>query len=134
MDAESFPEREQPLSQEGYALMGAVFEVHRELGGGLLEEVYHEALAIELEGRGIPFVSKQPLKIRYKKIELCKTYQPDFVTHGEIIVELKAVSALGAEHEAQVLNYMRLSGFPGGLLDQFRNPSQSSVEALRAYR
>ena len=52
---------EKPFSEEGYALMGAAFEVHREIGGGLLEEIYQESLEIELAERGIPFRAKEEI-------------------------------------------------------------------------
>ncbi len=67
-----------PLAQEGYKLMGAVFEVHRELGGELLEEIYQESLEIELELRKIPFKSHQELVTFYKDLRLKKRYNPDF--------------------------------------------------------
>lgn len=92
---------EKPFSEEGYAFMGACFEVHREQGGGLLEEIYQESLELELGVRKIPFVSKQELATFYKGVELKKRYIPDLVVFQEIIAELKSVSALTSEHEAQ---------------------------------
>ena len=92
----------QPYADEGYTLMGAAFEVHRELGGGLLEEVYQESLEIELGFRGIPFQSQQSLNIFYKDQPLKKTYLPDLVAFNA----MKAVSVITPEHEAQLLNYM----------------------------
>jgi hypothetical protein len=65
---------DKPLADEGYAMMGAVFEVHRELGGGLLEEVYQEALEIEFKLQQIPFVTDEQLRIYYKDQQLRKWY------------------------------------------------------------
>jgi GxxExxY protein len=113
------PEREQPFAQEGYALMGAVFEVHRELGGGLLENIYQESLERELTIRNVPFTPRQELAIFYKGIELSQRYVPDLYVHGQIVVELKAASALAPEHHAQLMNYMRLARKPVGYLINF---------------
>ena len=106
-------------SKEGYALMAAAFEVHNEQGGGMAEEVYQESLEFELGDRGIPFVSKQELAIYYKGRELKKRYVPDLYVHDGIVVELKAVSALLPEHEAQLINYMRIAKKRVGYLVNF---------------
>ncbi len=107
------------LSSEGYALMGAAFEVHREIGGGLAEEVYQECLEFELSLREIPFISKSPIKVSYKGRQLRKEYIPDLLVENAIIVELKAVAKLLSEHDAQILNYMRIAGAPVGYLINF---------------
>lgn len=107
---------EKPFAQEGYEIMAAVFEVHRELGGGLLEEIYQQSLEIELELRGIPFVPCCELRVYYKNRELRKRYIPDFLVHEEVLVELKALKQLIPEHEAQLINYMRITRKPVGYL------------------
>ncbi|MCX7047437.1 MAG: GxxExxY protein [Candidatus Sumerlaeota bacterium] len=108
-----------PFAQEGYDLMNAAFEVHYEQGGGLSEEIYQECLEMELQMRSIPFRSKQEMTIYYKGRELQKRYVLDLVVFDHIIVELKAVSELASEHEAQLLNYMRISKQPVGYLINF---------------
>lgn len=110
---------EKPFAKEGYALMGAAFEVHRTLGGGLLEEIYQQSLEIELQLRGIPFRAKQELEVFYKDRLLKKRYIPDLFVFERIVVELKAVTALAPEHEAQLLNYMRIARQPVGYLINF---------------
>jgi len=110
---------DQPFAAEGYALMGAAFEVHNVQGGGLLEEIYQQSIEIELEMREVPFRRKQELKVFYKHRELEKRYIPDLVVYDQIIVELKAVSALSPEHEAQLINYMRITHSPIGYLINF---------------
>lgn len=107
---------DRPLAQEGYDLMGAVFEVHRVLGGGLLEEIYQQSLEVELELRGIPFVACRELRVFYKNRELRKRYITDFCVQGRIILELKALKQLLPEHEAQLINYMRVTRTPVGYL------------------
>ena len=104
---------------EGYKLMGAAFEVYNEQGYGLAEEIYQESLEIELEMRGIPFRSKQELKCFYKARELKKRYVPDLFVFACLVVELKAVSQLLPEHEAQIINYMRITKQPVGYLINF---------------
>jgi GxxExxY protein len=104
---------------EGYKLMGATFEVYNEQGFGLAEEIYQESLEIELESRGIPFRSKQELKCFYKGRELNKRYVPDFLVFECLVTELKSVSTLAPEHEAQLINYMRITRQPVGYLVNF---------------
>ncbi len=104
---------------EGYKLMGAAFEVYNEQGFGLTEEIYQESLEIELELRGIPFCSKLELKCFYKGRELKKRYVPDLFVFDGLVVELKAVSQLLPEHEAQLINYMRINKQPVGYLINF---------------
>ena len=104
---------------EGYKLMGAAFEVYNELDFGLAEEIYQESLEIELESRGIPFRSKQELKCFYKGRELKKRYVPDLIVFECLVTELKSVSQLVPEHEAQLINYMRITKQPVGYLINF---------------
>lgn len=107
------------LQEEGYQLMGAAFEVYNEQGYGLAEEIYQECLEIELENPGIPFRAKQELVCHYKGRPLKKRYVPDLFAFNALIVELKSVGQLAPEHEAQVLNYMRISKSPVGYLINF---------------
>ena len=108
-----------PYAEEGYDLIGAAFEVHNVLGGGLLEEIYQQSLEFELGLRRIPFEAKRELKVFYKDMELSKRYAPDLVVHRRMVVELKAVASLAAEHEAQLMNYMRITRSPIGYLINF---------------
>ncbi len=104
---------------EGYMLMGAAFEVYNEQGYGLAEEVYQESLELELDSRKIPFESKRELLCFYKGHPLKKRYVPDLLVFGCLIVELKSVTALAPEHEAQLINYLRLTRQPVGYLINF---------------
>ena len=107
------------LQEEGYKLMGAAFEVYNEQGFGLAEEIYQESLEIELALREIPSQSKQELTTFYKNRPLKKRYVPDLFVYGKIVVELKAVSELLPEHEAQLFNYMRIARMSVGYLVNF---------------
>ena len=109
-----------------YAVIGAALEVHRQLGCGFLELVYQEAMEIELAARGIPFDAQQDIPIRYKGRVLKTVYRPDLLCFGDVVVELKALTQLGPVEEAQVLNYLKGTGYEIGLLINFGRPSLQS--------
>jgi GxxExxY protein len=104
-----------PLSN---AVIGCIIEVHRELGPGLLEGVYHKALCVELKSRGIPFESEKPIAVNYKGQNVGE-YRADLVVDGSIVVELKSVERDDPLFTAQLLSYMKLGGFKLGLLVNF---------------
>jgi GxxExxY protein len=107
------------LKQEVYEIVGAALEVYYKLGRGFLEPVYQEAMELELNQRCIPFEAKKELFIRYKDHLLKKTYEPDFVCFGQVVVELKALDRLSSKEESQLLNYMRATSSRVGLLINF---------------
>ena len=102
-----------------YAVIGAIIEVHKQLGPGLLEGVYEEALAIELEMRGIPFERQKLVPMRYKGRVIDAHLRLDFLVGGKLIIELKAVEMVTGVHEAQLLTYLKLTGCKLGLLVNF---------------
>lgn len=97
--------------------------VHNTLGNGFLEEVYQEALEIELKEQGIPYEREKNINILYHDVQLKKFYKADFLCYGEIIVELKALSGLTDDHRAQVLNYLKATHKRLGLLINFGEKS-----------
>lgn len=97
--------------------------VHRELGCGFLESVYRAAMAIELEARAIPFDREVPMSIVYRERKLPLVFRVDFLCFDEIIVEVKALHALGAVDHAQTINYLRASRHKRGLLLNFGSTS-----------
>jgi len=107
------------LKDEVFRIVGAAIEVHKELSNGFLEPVYQEALEIEFVERAIPFKSQAQLKINYKGRLLEKGYVADFTCFDSIIVEIKSVSRLTGNEEAQVINYLKASGYKVGLLINF---------------
>ena len=107
------------FKEEGYQFMGAAFEVYNQLGYGMAEEIYQQSLEIELGLRGIPFQSKRELRVFYKDRQLETNYQPDLLVFSGIVIELKAVTTLVSEHEAQLFNYMRIARQPVGYLLNF---------------
>jgi GxxExxY protein len=102
-----------------YKIIGAAMEVHKELGHGFLEPVYHEALEKEFQLQNIPYKSKPEVQIRYKGEPLNKTYEPDFICYEKIIVEIKALAHLTRNEEAQILNYLKATTLSPGLLINF---------------
>jgi GxxExxY protein len=107
------------MGPEGYELIGAAFEVHRELGGGMSEQIYQESFELELGFRSINFIAKGELKLFYKGHLLEKKYYPDLLISKEIVTELKSVKVLNSEHERQLLNYMRITRKAVGYLVNF---------------
>jgi GxxExxY protein len=107
------------LKDESYRLLGAAFEVYNDRGYGLAEDLYQECLEIEFRLRDIPFHAKQELSCSYKGYQLKKRFIPDLFVFDGIVVELKAVSQLVPEHEAQILNYLRITKQPLGYLINF---------------
>ena len=105
-----------------YKIIGSAMTVHSELGWGLLEPVYQEALHLELLDRGIENQREQEIQVYYKKHLLEKKYKMDIVV-GDIIVELKSVTKLAPAHRAQLCNYLRLTRKPLGLLINFGEES-----------
>lgn len=108
-----------PLKEKTYEIIGAALEVHKILGPGFLEAVYHEALEIEFDLRGIPYESHRPIKIPYKERILDQPYEADFLVYSEIIVEIKALNQLIGKHHAQVINYLKATKIKVGLLINF---------------
>ncbi|MBY0263793.1 MAG: GxxExxY protein [Phycisphaerales bacterium] len=102
--------------------IGAAIAVHKTLGPGLLEGVYHECMKLELSARGIPFESEVAVPIVYRGVQLKAQHRIDLIVAKRVIVELKAVDTLAKIHEAQLLTYLRLTGLKTGLLFNFNSP------------
>jgi GxxExxY protein len=107
------------LNQLTHEIIGASIEVHRTLGPGLLESAYRKCLRRELLLRGIPYRKEYPLPLEYKGIRLECEYRVDILVGGVVAVEVKSVQALAPVHDAQLLTYLRLGGWPVGLLINF---------------
>ncbi|MBE9008284.1 GxxExxY protein [Fortiea sp. LEGE XX443] len=109
------------LESLAYQVIGAAIEVHKVLGAGFLEEVYHKALREEFIMRGISYKFEHPIKVLYKGRSVGEG-KLDFLVGDSLIVELKAVQNLTPLHEAQVLSYLKMTNYPLALLINFNVP------------
>ena len=103
-------------------IIGAAIEVHKRLGPGLLESVYKQCLARELQIQGIPYLLEMVLNTEYKGLKFDIGYRIDMMVLDKVIVELKVVESLLPVHQAQLLSYLRLSKRKLGLLLNFNVP------------
>jgi GxxExxY protein len=107
------------LDELTYQIIGAAIEVHKSLGPGLLESVYHKCLRQEFTLRGLNFGSEFLVPVEYKGIHVETDLRCDFLVDNAIVVELKAVDAIAPMFEAQLLTYMKLLHKPKGILINF---------------
>ena|SRR5258705_7120041 len=103
-------------------ILASAIEVHRVLGAGLFESVYHPCLHFELAERGLRFSTQQLIPIAYKSVRLAAAFRADLIVEDLVIVEIKSVDALAPIHSSQLLTYLRLSERPAGLLVNFNVP------------
>ena len=113
-------DRGAPPDRWSNRVIGAAIAVHQALGAGFLESVYEEALCIELQERGIPFVRQAPVIVRYKG-HVVGEGRLDLLVGGTLVVELKTVESFAPIHVAQVLSYLQALGQPLGLLLNFKS-------------
>lgn len=107
-------------------VIGAAIDVHRSMGPGLLESVYHQCLKRELDIRSIPYETEVQIKAKYKGLEFDCAYRMDIVVSDCVVLELKVVERLLPIHEAQLLSYLRLTGKKLGLLINFNTSTLKS--------
>ena len=116
-------EKELLCKDEAYQIIGAAMAVHNELGSGMREIVYGDALEIEFKLRGIPFQREQTFNVFYKGVELQNKFKCDFICFKNIIVELKAEKGLTDIDCAQIINYLKITKCPLGILINFGESS-----------
>src|SRR6185295_15592027 len=110
------------INQLTHEIIGASMEVHRALGPGLLESAYEACLCRELTLRSVPFQRQRGVSLEYKGMKLGRGYTVDLVVANKVAVELKAVPVIMPVFEAQLVTYLRLGGWPVGLLINFNVP------------
>jgi len=115
-----------------YKINGAAIEVHKYLGPGLLESVYHKCLGFELDIRNMRYASELTVPFKYKGNDLDVKFRCDFLVNDAIVVELKAVEYILPVHEAQLLTYMNLLQVPKGILINF-NVDNLYKHGIRTY-
>jgi GxxExxY protein len=113
------PSREVDLL--AHTVIGAALDVHRTLGPGYLEEVYQQALELELTLRGVPFQRQAPAGVVYKNVSI-GTFRIDLVIDDRLLVELKAVESIAPVHIAQVVSYLKATAHELGLILNFNVP------------
>lgn len=110
-----------------YKIMGAIFEVHKELGPGFVESVYEKALLLELTNREMKVDVEKVFDLTYKGKKV-GTHRLDLIVEDKIVVELKTVERFAPHHTAQLLSYLKASGHRLGILVNF---SRAKVESRR---
>ena len=116
--------------EESYRIIGACFEVYKEMGCGFLEAVYQECLGMEFAVQDIPFRSQCELGLSYKGQPLKQKYVPDFMCFDKIVVEIKALAALTDLHRAQLQNYLKVTGYKLGFLVNFGHYPKLEYERI----
>ncbi len=109
------------INELTYQIRGAVFEVNKVLGPGFLEKVYENSMMVELKKRHLKVQAQVPVKVHYKG-KIVGDYFADIVVEDQMILELKAIESLQKIHEAQLLNYLKATGYSIGLLINFTYP------------
>jgi len=116
-----------PLTEK---IIGCAIAIHRVLGPGFLENIYHRALAHELNKAQIPYLSEASMQVMYDGIAL-GDYIADFVVEKRVVVELKAVEVITKAHEIQLVNYLTAIRYDVGLLVNFGGPK---IQVKRKFR
>ena len=111
---------ENPISRK---IIGAALEVHRAVGPGLLESVYHECLRAEFRLNQVRFESEKRVPIIYKGNEVGNSLRMDFLIEDSVVLEIKSVATLLPVHKSQLLSYLRMTGYRLGLLINFNTPT-----------
>ena len=115
-----------------YEVNGAAIEVHKALGSGLLESVYHKCMAHELKLRNLNFISELPISLDYKGLKVETLLRCDFLVEDILVVELKSVKEVSPIHQTILLSYMKLLSNPIGLMINF-NVSNIYKEGQKTY-
>ncbi|MFA6726231.1 MAG: GxxExxY protein [Candidatus Cloacimonadaceae bacterium] len=111
------------LNDMSYKIRGSVFDVYNELGPGLLENIYEQALLIELNNRGLQVENQVPINVLYKGFDLGIQYRLDLLVNDQIILELKSVDTLLPVHYKQLIIYLKIAQKPLGFLINFNTDS-----------
>ena len=123
---------EMNIKDLSHLVIGAAMRVHSHFGPGYLEEVYKNALIVELKTLGINAEKEVPIPVDYRCVRV-GNYQADVIVEKMLILELKAVSTLVPRHEAQLVNYLTSTGIDDGLLLNFGSPSLQFKHKYRSY-
>lgn len=111
--------KEDQLSE---VIVDAAFQVHNELGPGLLESVYEVVLAHELNSRGLNAQRQVPIPVKYKNFSFDEGFRADIIVDNAVLVELKSIERLAAAHKKQVLTYLKMASLKLGFLMNYGEP------------
>ena len=100
-------------------VVDVAFQIHRKLGPGLLESVYHAVMVYELQKRGLRIKSKDPVPIVWDDVRLDKGFEADVIVEDKLLLEFKSIENVPAVHKKQLLTYLRLTDLRLGLLINF---------------
>lgn len=106
---------------EGFQIVGSAIEVLRELGHGLHEKPYENAIVVEFGLRGIPCIQQRRYDVRYKTVKV-GDYIPDLIAHNQIVVDTKVIDAITDHERGQMLNYLKITGLKLGIILNFKRP------------
>jgi GxxExxY protein len=114
-------ERELIFKDEVFGIISCALEISNELGHGLNEKIYENSLVVEFGFRGIPFLQQPRYPVSWKQVKVGE-FIPDLIAHEKIIVETKTIDRITDIERGQVLNYLRVTKLPLGLIINFKNP------------
>ncbi len=112
------------FEEETHQVIGSAFEVLNTLGHGLLEKPYENALVVEFQRQGIPFVQQPRFPVIYKSVNVGE-YIPDLIVFDKIIVDIKVIEKIGNNEKAQIINYLKITGLRVGLLLNFKRANSN---------
>ncbi|GAA5140935.1 GxxExxY protein [Prosthecobacter algae] len=123
------------IDQLTESVIGMAMEIHRHMGPGYNESIYHRSLEVELAATGIPFESEVPINVFYKGKIVGKFEADMVITIGKkLLIELKSCETIVKAHEAQTVNYLTATGIDDGLILNFGAPSLQFKRKFRLYR
>jgi len=110
-----------PCKQETHAIVGYAFEVLNELGHGLNEKCYENALVVEFKRHGVAFDQQRHFEVLYKR-EHVGEFIPDLIAFGKVVVDTKCIDQITDHERGQMLNYLKITGLSVGLILNFKRP------------
>ncbi|MDP4610803.1 MAG: GxxExxY protein [Opitutales bacterium] len=117
-------------SEETHAIIGCSFEVLNEIGHGLHEKIYENALVVEFGQRGIPYIQQPEYDVEYKTVQVGK-YVPDLITHQKIVVDTKTIEKITEHERGKMLNYLKITGLKIGLIINFKHAKLEWLSVAR---
>jgi GxxExxY protein len=114
-------ERELIFKDEVYAIISCCLEIINGIGHGLHEKPYENAMAVEFRHRGIPFEQQRSFAVVWRDIQVGE-FIPDLIAYGKIVVDTKTIDRITHIERGQMLNYLRITGLPVGLIINFKKP------------